>query len=349
MPSVASVASRLSLMPVLVGHSILPRFPSASSKAVECATWEDLQAKALDTPSSSTLPDEIRRALSVAERRKKPIKVVMFGEQHHQPRVLAAQLQLLHTLSTLPQQRKITVLMEHFSLLQQPILSAYAEDGDLEALVTEYEKGSEGFRIAPSYWPILHMARESKAVQSEIRAGFPPREWARFVMRGGKDGLFAEVPEAKAVLGGGKQPFDEARWEDLKVSREYAAYIKSSISATPPDLSLPEGEIKQGGLNAAQAFKDSIMAWQIGKLLSEASTSEDEGADNLLVVFAGAGHCEYSMGVMERIKAISREEILLVVTKPLDGQYWYGIQQEGASVESGQPIADLVVLYEPID
>ena len=281
------------------------------------------------------------------------MRCLIFGEQHHQPRVIAAQLQLLYCLAT-QHDTRITVLMEHFNFQQATTLRAFADTGDAQALCAEYARSSEGFRLTQAgYLPLLNLVRELPNVRSEIVPGFPPREWARLVMRGGREAVLADDAVKSSGL---LDDFD--RWYDLLVSREHAAYIRASISGQMPNLS-EDGPVKQGGLNAAQAFKDSVMAWKADQILAsqvQAGGAHTKPSRDVLVVICGSGHCEYGFGVPERIKACSRDKIGLVVTKPSDGGFWQSqsgrresATDEQAHQSGGRPLADAVIVYEAVD
>lgn len=267
--------------------------------------------------------------------RRRP-KLIIFGEQHHQPKVLAAQLQLIQTLATEPFNLKVTVIMEHFNVLQQTLLDDFAKTGYEQALQEEYAKSSEGFRITNAgYLPVLRLVRELENVNSAVIAGFPPREWARVVMRQGKEGLEQDEQISHSnVLEG----FD--RWEGLKVSPEHAAYISSSISGAKPEI---QAEVQQGGLKAAQAFKDTVMAWIIDRHVEAADNTGEE----IIVAICGSGHCEFDFGITERIRACKREDILLLVCRPDDGSYWSSSESNRNS--NGRPLADGIIVYEGVD
>jgi len=272
--------------------------------------------------------------------------------------VLATQLSLLKALSTPPLDYKVTILMEHFNLLQQPLLRNFATDGDIEALQAEYSKSSEGFRLTTfGYLPFLQLARELDNVNSEIIAGFPPREWARIVIREGRAGIQAnEEIQTTGVLSG----FNEDRWKDINVSREHSAYIKAMMSGGDKPVHEEESEIKQGGLSAAQAFKDSVMAWKIDETLQamqsrrKESTAEEQKKEVLLVI-CGSGHCDFGLGVPERIRACKKEEILRISTKPDEGCYWSTGNATADNLGNdsrplaAQSIADAVIVYEAVD
>lgn len=322
--SIAPVVARLS--PLCVRTAQLPRF--TTSPAAIQASWSEYGSS---TPSVQ-LDQWLSERLGASPRPR----CIIFGEQHHQPGVLKAQLQLLQALASPPFSYRVTLLMEHFNLLQQPLLHAFAQSGDPEPLQTEYAKSREGFRITQAgYLPLLQLARELDNVNSEVIAGFPPREWARIVMKDGKDGILQDEEIAKS---GALTGFDN--WKGLDVSLEHNAYIKSSISGNKPVL---EQAPKQGGLNAAQAFKDTIMAWKADEILE----TQVEGGNDILLVICGSGHCEFDFGVTERLTACKRDETLLIVCKPDDGAYWN--IDETSPIDNGKSVADATIIYEAID
>lgn len=325
--SVTNLVGRLTPLAVHTTSSRIPVFAAAPN--LQQKSWADW-VNDVEAPPAEALPTWLRNRL--LDKSKKRIKCIVFGEQHHQPRVLAAQLQLLHTLATPPLSLHVSIVMEHFNLLQQAALDSFANNGDTDALTAEYAKSKEGFRLTPSgYLPLLNLARELDSVK--IIAGFPPREWARIIMRGnpGEIPKSDEMASAEVFRG-----FD--RWEDLRVGDAHYAYIRSSISGNPPDAT---AEPVQGGLPAAQAFKDSVYAWKIDKVLSK-STSDN----GIVVAICGSGHCEFDFGATERIQACERDEILLIVTKPDDGALW--ASSDSASAD-GPRLADAVIVYEAVD
>lgn len=320
---VASVVARLS--PLALRTSAVPRF-TASVTAAEIP-WSQYASTISVVDLGTWLCEQLRASPAP--------RCIIFGEQHHQPGVLKAQLQLLHALASPPLGHRVTVLMEHFNLLQQPLLRAFAQSGDAEPLQNEYAKSREGFRITQEgYLPLLQLARELDQINSEIVAGFPSREWARTLMKDGKEGILADPA---TVESGALEGFDN--WQALTVSPEHNAYIKASISGNRPVL---DTEPKQGGLNAAQAIKDSIMAWKADQLISKQSK---DGKD-ILIVICGSGHCEYDFGVTERIQACSRDQILLLVCKPDDGAYWKDESEQPH--EEARQLADAIIVYEAI-
>lgn len=342
--SIGSVAARLSSPSVR--SASLPRF--VTGPTVTTKSWTEWATSNPSQTLDGFLDDRLRHNLDKAghgtlqDMHARP-QLVIFGEQHHQPKVLAAQLKLIHKLVSEPFNFKVTVIMEHFNLQQQTLLDDFAKTGDAETLRDEYAKSSEGFRLNNSgYLPLLNLIRELDNVKSAVKAGFPPREWARTIMRQGKEVL----QQDKSVVPG-LNSF--GRWEDIDVSPEHAAYITSSISGEKPEL--PD-EVSQGGLKAAQAFKDAIMAWRIDEELERMRTSkasQGSPSEEILVAICGSGHCEYGFGITERIRSCKREDMLLLVCKPDDGMYWTDSRQGKNKMPGERAIADGIIIYEAVD
>lgn len=139
-----------------------------------------------------------------------PPRLVFFGEQHHQPEVMRAQLQTLHSLheqcvlasnpsieSKSPPIYRVHLILEHFSVLDQPMLTSFSKDklGPDELADAYRSQSEESFKIG-HYMPLLMLAKE---LQVPIWGGFPPRDWARQVFRNGVDSIKAQ--EAQRVNG----------------------------------------------------------------------------------------------------------------------------------------------------
>ncbi len=155
-----------------------------ADKAVTTEPPQDGQVNSVSTaPATSTSP---------------PPRLVFFGEQHHQPQVMRAQLQTLHALhqqcqlasnkadSSSPIYR-VHLVLEHFSVLDQEMLTSFSHGklGPDELAETYQTKSEEAFHIG-HYMPLLMLAKELKV---PIWGGFPPRSWARQVFRDGVDGV----------------------------------------------------------------------------------------------------------------------------------------------------------------
>lgn len=184
------------------------------------ASFQDLFEKTprLQRPASgdceaaqaSVISDESHRSASP------PPRLVFFGEQHHQPQVMRAQLQTLYALHQQcqlasdpiqPQPAKASpvyrlhLILEHFSVLDQDMLNSFSKGmlGPDELAETYQTQSEESFNIG-HYMPLLMLAKE---LNVPIWGGFPPRQWARQVFR---DGVEAVKPdeERRVTLPSGK-------------------------------------------------------------------------------------------------------------------------------------------------
>lgn len=162
---------------------------ASSSSAPQPTSWQDH----LSSAPKESFTSSFAHLLS-----SRPA-LVFFGEQHHQPHVIRAQIQLLAALADqrdeldkqslqAPHAGKKTVhhlhlLMEHFSYADQPLLDRFhAGTLSISELCSAYrERSNEGFKIE-MYAPLLILAREKGAT---IWGGFPPRTWAREMVKEG--------------------------------------------------------------------------------------------------------------------------------------------------------------------
>lgn len=164
--------------------------------------------------------------------------LVWFGEQHHQPHVIRAQLQLLAALAgqrdwlasntSRPVKYHLHLLFEHFSYADQPLLDRFrlGKYSIGEFCGAYHDRSNEGFNIE-MYAPLLLLARE-KGVN--IWGGFPERPWARAVLREG-------VGKAQQLEGSRvSQQEGEPSREKKKVDDG------ANVMALPPMPSLPLSE-----------------------------------------------------------------------------------------------------------
>lgn len=135
-----------------------------------------------------------------------PPRLIFFGEQHHQPQVMRAQLQTLHALDQQCQLvstshshsqadpswkqspiYRLHLILEHFSVLDQNMLNSFSNGnlGPDELAETYQSQSEEAFHIG-HYMPLLMLAKE---LQVPIWGGFPPRSWARQVFREGVESV----------------------------------------------------------------------------------------------------------------------------------------------------------------
>ncbi|GAK67066.1 uncharacterized protein PAN0_016d5292 [Moesziomyces antarcticus] len=145
-----------------------------------------------------------------------PPRLVFFGEQHHQPHVMRAQLQTLHALHAQCQQAssadhaptstppiyRLHLILEHFSVLDQGMLHSFSQGrmGPDELAHAYHAHSEESFHIG-HYMPLLMLAKE---LDVPIWGGFPPRRWARQVFRNGVDAVKSDEhkrssPESSAA------------------------------------------------------------------------------------------------------------------------------------------------------
>lgn len=195
MARIASMIARLT-PPVIVQGDLLPNFgricrtghDNIEAKREETLPFSQFNADRSNSPSkyNSTLETIANSAL-------KKDRVIFFGEQHHQPKVLSSQLQVIHQIWQVAQKRaeeeekptpNIHIVFEQWSLEDQPFLhklnTAQAEEAN-ELFSKSEEATSEGFSFN-HYALLIKLARE---IGANVWGGFPPRTWARIIARGG--------------------------------------------------------------------------------------------------------------------------------------------------------------------
>lgn len=172
-------------------------------------------------------------ATSSAPSASPPPRLVFFGEQHHQPQVMRAQLQTLLALHEQCQQAsqsrpahgssppiyRLHLILEQFSVLDQHMLNSFSLDqlGPDELAETYHAHSQEAFQIG-HYMPLLMLAKELRV---PIWGGFPPRSWARQVFRDGIDSVKA----------------DEERRVNL--AKSFKAATPESTQHLPPTIPIP--------------------------------------------------------------------------------------------------------------
>lgn len=262
--------------------------PTSPSDAARHTTWQDHTAKA-------TFANDFASVLGAYEPNARSL--VFFGEQHHQPPVIRAQVQLLaamsdrrqvdeHNESSTPTspnhgQRKVRyhlhLLMEHFSVLDQPLLDSF-HSGQLSVseLCAAYRQTSdEGFRME-MYAPLLLLAREKGA---HIWGGFPPRDWARVAMREGIESvrvLEEQRQKGAATARHCQMPLFQSWFNVANLSRSHKTFLSALMRPDgPPRYVMPLGSDAAGdglvyatkGFGPAQALKDSYLAHAATELL----------------------------------------------------------------------------------
>lgn len=351
-------------------------WPGRSSDAEE-VLWNELVPH---TPVPSLRPAFEQWFKLHVEREQRALQTVIFGEQHHQPDVLAAQLASLEAFvnvirSPSANPGPIHLVLEHFSLLDQPLLDLYATQQLSDAqLIERYEQEShEGFHLT-HYMPLLKLARQ---LGVRLVAGFPPRTWAQLAFHQGLD-LVQQAEQRRVVLDGQVIP-GFTRWDLVAhVSYAHSAYLGTLMRPdTPPTFpslvpepdhpdhpyptdQFPPRPPQQKGFELAQVLKDAYLAHAIASQLR--STNSDQARPAVFAV-TGLGHCEYGQGAVERLVQLlvdaPEEEKgarpLTILTKPDDAGLWVGTPVE-RTVQSVAPTdqehewaraaADAVVLYE---
>ena len=102
---------------------------------------------------------------------------------------------------------RVSLIMEHFNLAQQPILDAYMR-GELSSaqLQARYdEEGEEGHDLG-CYEPLLRYARQQQQ-RVELVAGFLPRGLARVLVKEGEEAAYGQA-QARGYL----HPQDIQAW-----------------------------------------------------------------------------------------------------------------------------------------
>lgn len=291
-------------------------------------------------------------------------RAIFLGEQHHQPKVLSAQLQIIHQLfQSCKEPKKVHVVLEHWSLIDQPafnhINSQNADELDTQALIANEDSTSEGFS-ASHYLTIVKLVRE---LGGKIWAGFPPRPWAKLVSKAVSDDVFDQVKaldQERYSSHGGKDatdiitPLSDADYKYIAmINWPHRTYLKSMFNPDerprlPTDDIEKDPPLEKRGFTAAQALKDTFFAHVISEILNA-----DE--DNIVLAIAGLGHCEWGFGAPERVRSMTNINPFLIMTKPDDASYWTAqtSPSDPASIlQSPQwhvRQADAIVLYEWVD
>lgn len=290
-------------------------------------------------------------------------RAIFLGEQHHQPKVLAAQLQVIHQLfeASRGSKRRIHVVLEQWSLADQVYLNRLNREGS-SACAPVAETTSEGFSES-HYMPIVKLVLE---MGGTVWAGFPPRSWAKLVSTA-DECAFEEV-----------QQLDEARYREAlekqdkteptrtmadttvpplpaseyrhveHVSWPHRAYLKSMFRPDErpmvgDDLVQAPPPAERKGFLAAQALKDTFLAHTMASILAW-------NEDNVVLAITGLGHCEWGFGAPERLKSMSGVEPFLIMTKPDDTGYWTSsppAAELGPDWDAKQ--ADAIIVYEWVD
>ena len=214
-------------------------------------------------------------------------RFVIFGEEHGQLPVINFQSQIIKRMLEVNPERKMNIVMEHFSFEMQHLLDQYAAGTmTLETLMLEYKNiGTEGHKI-DLYAGVLEHALNSKG-RVRLHGGFIPRTYASRLVKEGADAALAAAKE-KNYLGAD---------ETCNGTAEHYDYFDSLISGRDlHDKDQKPGE-RFRRIFPAQIMKDAAMAWKVSRLLSDPKTDDDE----MFVLIMGNGHMGYNHGVPERL------------------------------------------------
>lgn len=215
----------------------------------------------------------------------KAATVVLFGEQHHQPSILKAQLCVLERMVTqsklLSSQNPegtftVNVVMEMFNHQQQPLLDAYqANQISLTELIRQYS-GTEGFAME-HYGYILEV---SKKLGAKLVAGFVPKLFCKMITREGKNKALEKIEQS----GGLPKEFY------VDGSEDHYQYFQGLISGN-----LDTTVDKYRRIFPAQVLRDSSFAYTVMDIIQKSN-----GHARILGI-CGSGHLDYRFGIPERI------------------------------------------------
>lgn len=368
----ASIIAKLTA-PLIINTETFPSFATICHHHIGSgARWEEKQeGVGQEVPERYGAVTSQLSLASLFPTAVPPPRAIFLGEQHHQPKVLSAQLQILHQLfqSCQGSNRKIHVVLEQWSLTDQAQLNELNR-GRLDAWPSSKLDGkdattSEGFQ-ASHYLPIVKLVLE---LGGTVWAGFPPRDWARMVFKA-EECAFAEVQQLDwqryaTVAEDGMQsdyipPLPISEYSHVEnVSWPHRTYLKSMFHPDQrPQLSIEDVQspppLEKAGFLAAQALKDTFLAHTMSNLLAR-------DRDNIVVAITGVGHCEWGFGAPNRLKRMSGLDSFLVMTKPEDAGHWPRCpphhheqsplprQSEDDQASWNAKQADAIVVYEWVE
>lgn len=263
--------------------------------------------------------------------------VVIFGERHHQPSVLKAQLACLAEFASV--KKDVTLVLEMVNFEQQKFLDRFSSDQSYTPsdLQKDYDStGKEAFNLEQHYGYLLLLARE---LGCKIRAGFLPKQHARLAMS-------SNLSELKKAVSESYPEFDLDRYFIQKPgSDEHYAYFESMIHGLsrrprPEDIgSLITGQMKR--IFPAQIIKDASMASAIDRVLKEAKDPAEVGVFGI----CGNGHSDYQYGVPERLdKGLSKPDgKAFVITSRSTAEV---TSEDKEGVDWDEEVADALYVYE---
>ena len=247
-------------------------------------------------------------------------RVLFFGEYHHNPQILRAQLAIithLHSLSPPQTHKRSTtkssvlkgIVFEHFNLRQQHLLDAFATHHlSLADLARHYARHSqEGFDILHHYGHLLTLAR---SLGIPCYAGFIPRDIAKRMVND-PQGALHQIREEGLDVDLGRTL--EARPGTKMHLRIFHALIQGKDpdpNSMGDDDGGDEPSDKVKAMFHAQLLKDASLAWTIHRVLYDCTNNTVDqhttpesgtGRDGVVLVMNGSGHSDWWLGAPERI------------------------------------------------
>lgn len=348
--------------PVIVQGDILPRFGSicrSNYENTEAKTEEIIPFSRVNASINDFTPIHIPTLEKIVNSALEKDRVIFFGEQHHQPKVLSSQLQVIHQIWQSARKRaeeeakpepKLHIVFEQWSLEDQPFLHKLNKCTGEEAseLFSKSEEiTSEGFSFN-HYALLIKLAREMGA---NIWGGFPPRTWARIIAKGGSiEGEDSEKPSKDSHVAFDEvKKLDQKRFEASLSALHLAEKDAETNQVLIPPLS--SEQYKQIGQVswAHRTYLKGMFAPDKRPLIpSEATSGEDNPLErvgftpaqalkdtffahtistilerdpnNIVIAICGIGHCEWQFGAPERLRGDAQPYI--IVSKPNDSGYW---------------------------
>ncbi|PWN37672.1 uncharacterized protein FA14DRAFT_17410 [Meira miltonrushii] len=358
MARIASMIARLT-PPVIVQGDILPSFGRICRTNHEGKAEETIPFSQANTSLKDLAPIHNPTLEKIVNSALKQDRVIFFGEQHHQPKVLSSQLQVIHQIWHSARKRaeedskpepKLHIVFEQWSLEDQPFLhkinKAQTEEAS-ELFSKSEEVTSEGFSFN-HYALLIKLAREMGA---NVWGGFPPRTWARIIARGGSvEGDHAEKPSKDSHVAFDEiQKLDQERFEASLSALNLAEKDAETKQLLIPPLSTEQykqiGQVSWAhrtylkGMFApdkrplipseATAGQDNPLE-RVGFTPAQAlkdtffahtiSTILERDPNNIVIAICGLGHCEWRFGAPERLRGNAQPYI--IVSKPNDSGFW---------------------------
>jgi uncharacterized iron-regulated protein len=230
-------------------------------------------------------------AMTELARRMGDVRMVFVPERHGDPAFHRAQLTVLKLLSD-HHPGHISVGIEWLPRTAQPALDAWlggSEGRDVLSNNVDWVN-TWGHNFA-AYAPIFEWAQAHAAPVFALNA---PGGLARAVARRGREGLTQEESAEVTPLDSGT-PAHRARFDAL-MNATGAAHGGHTMSSE-----------RLARLYTAQLVWDEAMRDEVVRFLDAPAYS-----DQILVVFAGTGHIDFSHGIPERVRALRDAPFLIV-------------------------------------